>query len=105
MSFKHKLSRRLAVLVGVGVVAVIACELPATRPQTPTVAALIISPKAVAVQPNHDVAFMAVGLMTSDDTAQIIVTWGARDGTIGNYSENGGRHYAHYSNTSTGTFK
>jgi len=106
MSFKHKFFRRLAVLVGVGVVADIACELPgATTPPAPTVAALIISPKAVAVQPNQDVALMAVGLMTSGDTAQIIVTWGASDGTIGNYSENGGRHYAHYSNTSTGTFK
>ena len=104
MSFKHKLSRRLAVLVGV--VAVTACELPvATPPPAPTVAALIIAPKAAAVQPNHDVALMAVGLMTSGDTAQIIVTWRASDGTIGNYSDNGGRHYAHYSTANTGTFK
>ena len=106
MSFKHKLFRRLAVLVGVGVVAAIACESPgATTPPAPTVAALIISPKAVAVQPNQDVALMAVGLLTSGDTAQIIVTWGASDGTIGNNSVNGGRHYAHYSNANTGTFK
>jgi len=106
MSFKHKLSRRLAVLVGVGVVAVIACEIPSrTTAPTPTVASLIISPKAVAVQPNQDVPLMSVGLMTSGDTAQIIVTWGASDGTIGSYSDNGGRHYAHYSNANTGTFK
>jgi uncharacterized protein YjdB len=106
MSFKHKLSRRLAMLFGVVVVAVIACEIPArTTSPTPTVAALIISPEAVAVQPNHDVALMAVGLMTSGDTAQIIVTWGASGGTIGNYSDNGGLHYAHYSNANAGTFK
>ena len=73
MSFKHKLSRRLAMLFGVVVVAVIACEIPArTTSPTPTVAALIISPEAVAVQPNQDVVLMAVGLMTSGDTAQIM---------------------------------
>lgn len=106
MSFKDKLSHHLAVAGALAVVAVIACQVPSTiTPPAPTVAALIISPKAAAVQPGQDVGLMAIGLTTSGDTAEIIVTWGASEGTIGNYTDNGRRHYAHYSTANSGTFK
>ena len=104
MSFKHKRSHFIALLVAVGILAVMACDLP-LRPPGTTVDQLVISPKAVDAQPNQDVALMAVALTTQGDTAQISVTWAASDGTIGNYSDNGGRHYAHYGNASSGTFK
>jgi uncharacterized protein YjdB len=104
MSFKHKRSHFIALLVAVGILAVMACDLP-LRPPGTTVDQLVISPKAVDAQPNQDVALMAVALTTQGDTAQISVTWAASDGTIGNYSDNGGRHYAHYGNANTGTFK
>ena len=106
MSFKHKISRRLAALIAVTAAIVYACELPVTTtPPTNSVAQLIISPKAVAVQPNQDADLTAVGLTTSGDTADISVTWSATAGTVTDAGTNRGNHYGRYRNGTCGDFK
>src|SRR6267378_5619663 len=113
MTFKHKLAHRLALLrdrsvaVAVAVLVLLciaSCERPVTVSEpNPSVAQLVVSPKIVTLQENQAQDFMAVGFMTSGDTAQIGVTWSTTGGTI-DTSSSGKRHYGHYKNGTCGTF-
>jgi uncharacterized protein YjdB len=115
MTFKHKLAHRLALLrdrwiavavVALAIIGFASCELP--RPIAPPaeqVAQLVISPKAIAAQPDQDVTFMSVGLTPQGDTASITVTWGATAGSVADGGSTGGRHYGRYRNATCGAYK
>src|SRR5438046_10376110 len=93
MTFLHKLARRLARLKDLTPIAVAAVSLAAaimgceqagtsTQPITPTISQLIVSPKAVTLQPDQLQDFMAVGLLSTGDTAQVDVTWSTSGGSV-----------------------
>src|SRR6266571_6551006 len=116
MTFLHKLSQRLArlkdrnVIAGAAVsaaAAILGCELPSrsTEPITPTVSQLIVSPKAVTLQQDQAQDFMAVGLLSTGDTAQVDVTWSTSGGSVAATSTHGGRHYGQYKSGSCGTYQ
>src|SRR6266540_2282050 len=107
MTFKHKLSRRLALLrdrriagsaVVLGVAAVLACEKPLnlTDPGTSAVSRLVLSPKVFTLRQNQTVAFTAVGLTGTGDTANVAVSWSVTSGSITDTSTNNGKHYGRY---------
>src|SRR5436189_111560 len=106
MTFKHKLSSRLALLKGrvvlaslAGLVtaAIVACELPvrATDPGS-TLADLLVSPKTLTLRQNATADFTAVGFMSTGDSASVAVSWSVTAGSIIDTSSNGKRHYGHY---------
>jgi len=106
MTFKHKLSRRLALLfsaTAVVALAMNACEIPIATSPPADVGQLLISPKTATVQPNQDVMLTAVALTPQGDTAQVSVSWSATGGSITDTSTNGKRHYGHWKNASCGT--
>src|SRR5437773_6683281 len=106
MTFKHKLSRRLALLfsaTAVVALAMNACEIPIATSPPADVGQLLISPKTATVQPNQDVMLTAVALTPQGDTAQASVSWSATGGSITDTSTNGKRHYGHWRNASCGT--
>src|SRR5436309_511647 len=106
MTFKHKLSRRLALLfsaTAVVAIAMNACEIPIATSPPADVGQLLISPKTATVQPNQDVMLTAVALTPQGDTAQVSVSWSATGGSITDTSTNGRRHYGHWKNASCGT--
>src|SRR5213593_727172 len=108
MTFKHKLSRRLALLfsaTAVVALAMNACEIPLVTTPPADVAQLIISPKTATVQPDQDVMFTSVAFTAQGDTAQISVSWSTTGGSVTDTSTNGKRHYGHWRNSSCGTFK
>ncbi len=116
MTFLHKLARRLARLKDLTPIAVAAVSLAAaimgceqagtsTQPITPTVSQLIVSPKAVTLQPDQLQDFMAVGLLSTGDTAQVDVTWSTSGGSVAATSTHGGRHYGQYKSGSCGTYQ
>ena len=108
MTFKHKLSCRLALLkdrrlaVSLAVLAAaaaFACEKPlqVTDTGVTSLSQLLVSPKVVTVQVNQLTSFMAVGLTSAGDTvAATPVSWSATGGSITDTSSSGGRHYGHY---------
>ena len=108
MTFKHKLSCRLALLkdrrlaVSLAVLAAaaaFACEKPLQVTDTGVTALsqLLVSPKVVTVQVNQLTSFMAVGLTSTGDTvAATPVSWSVTGGSITDTSSSGGRHYGHY---------
>ncbi|HYT72635.1 MAG TPA: Ig-like domain-containing protein, partial [Gemmatimonadales bacterium] len=108
MSFKHKLSRRLAMLFsssGLAMLAMYACEQPVSL--TPPAAEpdrLIVSPKTSTVAPNQDIAFTSVALTAQGDTADVHVTWSATGGNVSDTSTNGHRHYSHWKAGGCGAF-
>src|SRR6266545_1926295 len=109
MTFKHKLSRRLALLVGsaaLATLAIYACELPSTLTPPTGPSQLVVSPHAVFTAPNQDVMFTAVGLTAEGDTADVDVTWSTTGGSVSGQSRstNGRRHYGHWKNGSCGSF-
>jgi len=107
MTFKHKLSSRLAllkdrvVLASLAVLvtaAIVACELPvrAVDPGS-TIADLLVSPKTLTLRQNATADFTAVAFMSTGDTATVAVSWSvASGGTMLDTSSNGKRHYGHY---------
>src|SRR6058998_668600 len=108
MTFKHKLSRRLALLfsaTAVVALAMNACEIPLVTTPPADVAQLIISPKTATVQPDQDVMFTSVAFTAQGDTAQISVSWSTTGGSVTDTSTSGKRHYGHWRNASCGTFK
>ena len=104
MTFKYKLSVRLALLkdllVLLPVLALFACEKPAgiSGPSGPSavVSKVVVSPRQVALLPNQTSHFMAVALTATGDTASVAVTWSATGGSIVDTFSAGGRHYATY---------
>src|SRR5438034_582622 len=106
MTFKHKLSCRLALLkdrvvlaslAGLVTAAIVACELPvrATDPGS-TLADLLVSPKTLTLRQNATADFTAVGFMSTGDSASMAVSWSVTAGSIIDTSSNGKRHYGHY---------
>src|SRR5205809_1006815 len=106
MTFKHKLSCRLALLkdrvvlaslAGLVTAAIVACELPvrATDPGS-TLADLLVSPKILTLRQNATADFTAVGFMSTGDSASVAVSWSVTAGSIIDTSSNGKRHYGHY---------
>src|SRR6266513_873520 len=106
MTFKHKLSSRLALLkdrvvlaslAGLVTAAIVACELPvrATDPGS-TIADLLVSPKTLTLRQNATADFTAVGFMSTGDSASVAVSWSVTAGSIIDTSSNGKRHYCHY---------
>ena len=111
MTFKHKLSRRLALMkdhmwpaAALAAVAVLGCERPVmvTDPGA-TLAQFFVTPQTATVQQNASQDFTAVGLTTAGDTASIDVAWSVSGGAI-DTSSNHGRHYGHYHGTACGDY-
>src|SRR5438034_3037045 len=107
MTFLHKLAQRLArlkarnLIAGAAVsaaAAILGCEQPSrsTEPIAPTASQLIVSPKAVTLQQDQAQDFMAVGLTSTGDTAQVSLTWSVTGGSITDKGTRGGRHYGQY---------
>src|SRR4029077_6073488 len=107
MTFKHKLSCRLALLkdrrsvVSTAVfalVAIAACEKPVqlTDPGSGALSRLVISPKALTLRQNQGTDLSAVGLTSAGDTASVVVSWSATKGSITPTSTNRGKHYGRY---------
>src|SRR5437667_5085530 len=106
MTFKHKLSRRLALLfsaTAVVALAMNACEIPIATSPPADVGQLLTGPKTATLQPNQAVMLTAVARTTQGDTAEASVSWSATGGSITDPSTNGRRHYAHWKNASCGT--
>src|SRR5436190_10189456 len=106
MTFKHKLSSRLALLkdrvvlasvAGLVTAAIVACELPvrATDPGS-TIANLLVSPKTLTLRQNATTDLTAVAFMSTGDSATVAVSWSVTSGSIIDTSSNGKRHYGHY---------
>ncbi len=109
MTFKHKLSRRLAMLFGMAAVAALAsgaCELPVTTTPPTGAAQLVVSPHAVSLALNQEVMFTAVGLTAQGDTADVDVTWSTTGGNLSgtSTSTNGRRHYGQWKNSLCGSY-
>jgi len=107
MTFKHKLSARLALMkdrvVAVSAVllaaaVVFACERPVLLTDTGsgTVAQLLVYPKSMTIRTGQTADFMAVALTSAGDTAAAAVTWSATSGSITDTSTKGGRHYGKF---------
>src|SRR3989441_968895 len=107
MTFKHKLSRRLALLKDrtmvastalLAVAAIVGCERPLTftDPGTGAVSRLVISPKILTLRQNQVADFTAVGLAATGDTATVAVSWSVTSGSITDTSTSNGKHYGRY---------
>ncbi len=111
MTFKHKLSCRLALMkdrawpaAALAAVAVLGCERPvAVTDPGATLAQFFVTPQTATLQQNATQDFTAVGLTTAGDTASIDVAWSATGGAI-DTSSNHGRHYGHYHATACGDY-
>src|SRR5438094_470035 len=107
MTFKHKLSCRLALLKDrtmvvstalLAVAAIVGCErsLTVTDPATGTVSRLVLSPKILTLRQNQVADFTAVGLAATGDTATMAVSWSVTSGSITDTSTSNGKHYGRY---------
>jgi len=102
MTFKHKLSKRLAMLRGVArgcaLLAMACITPPGDRLGGPngSIARVVIIPDSVVAQPHQEVEFMAVGLTAGGDTANVAVRWKVTDGTITEVGLRAGRAYGRY---------
>ena len=112
MTFKHKLSARMALLkdrwVLIPVIGLLACERPVqvTGPVSTDVVHLVVAPKSLTLFPDQTVQFVATGLTAAGDTGPVQVNWSVTGGTIMDTSSSGGRHYGHYkSSAQPGRYK
>src|SRR5205807_400681 len=107
MTFKHKLSCRLALLrdrwmvlstVALALAALAACEKPIslTGPDTSAVLRLVISPKVLTLRPHQVADFTAVGLTSTGVTGSTHVSWSVTSGSMTDTSTTGDQHYARY---------
>lgn len=112
MTFKHKLSCRLALLkdravrpaVALAAVAVLGCERPvAVTDPGATLAQFFVTPQTANLQQNATQDFTAVGLTAAGDTASIAVAWSTTGGAV-DTSSNHGKHYGHYLATACGAY-
>src|SRR5256885_16941993 len=101
MTFKHKLSVRLALLKDllplVSVAALLSCEKPVgvAGPSTgPLVTRVALAPTQITLHPNQTTHFTAVGLTAAGDTAAVPATWSATGGSIGDTFSIGSIHHA-----------
>src|SRR5205809_2124463 len=114
MTFKHKLSRRLALLKDRTVLfaaatlaaAVISCERPFATDQGADIASLVVWPKTVTLQQNQTTDFVAFGMTTAGDTVLVAVSWSVTGGSIVDSTTSRGQHYGHYkAGADPGNFK
>ncbi|PYO44465.1 MAG: hypothetical protein DMD33_02890 [Gemmatimonadetes bacterium] len=119
MTFKHKLSHRLALLkdrrlaipvAALAAAVVFACETPLPVSSTGgTIADLVIAPKNVTLHLNQTVEFTAAAFMNTGDSANVSVTWSTTYGSVTDMgtSSNGRRHYGQYkaAGTAPGQYK
>src|SRR5436190_50024 len=103
MTFKHKLSARLALMrdrcvavvaAVIALAAVHACRQPLTPAQPVT--RIAISPRTLSLQQNQTSDFTVVGFTSTGDTASVAVTWSVTSGSISDTSTNSGKHYGRY---------
>src|SRR5712691_1389039 len=114
MTFKHKLSCRLALLkdrrlltvvAALAASAVVNCERPlSTTDPITAVARVSISPKTVSLQPNELADFTAVSVTAAGDTSSVGVLWRATGGVVSDTGTKGGRHYGRYHNGACGSY-
>jgi len=84
MTFKHKLSRRLALLKDAWLVVALAalgCEKPLAVTDPGATIRLQITPKSVTMPTDGAAQLMAVALTPAGDTATIDVNWSVTGGT------------------------
>src|SRR2546426_112373 len=107
MTFKHKLSCRLALMrdrwmvlstVALALAALAACEKPIslTGPDTSAVLRLVISPKVLTLRPHQVADFTAVGVTSTGVAGSINVSWSVTSGSMTDTSTTGDQHYARY---------
>src|SRR5437667_11012750 len=104
MTFKHKLSRRLALLKDRTVLfaaatlaaALFSCERPFATDQGADIASLVVWPKTVTLQQNQTTDFVAFGMPTAGDTVLVAVSWSVTGGSIVHSTTSRGQHYGHY---------
>src|SRR5438093_3474220 len=100
MTFKHKLSNRLALLrdiVLAGTVALAACEVPSRTSLDEAVSKVIVSPETLVVSSNQTTDFVAVALTAAGDTVSSGITWTATAGSVTDAMTGNGVHKGHYS--------
>jgi uncharacterized protein YjdB len=107
MTFKHKLSCRLALMRDrivafspalLAAAVVFACEMPVRLTDTGsgTVSQLLVYPRTMMIRTGQAADFMAVALTSTGDTAIASVNWSVTSGAITDTSTRGGRHYGKY---------
>ena len=114
MTFKHKLSARLARLwialsIG-GIFVVLSCQLPERRgisgPDSTVVEYLLLTPTSVTLAPSATTEFEVVGMNAAGDTAPSQVSWSVTGGALEDTSSNGNRHRGRYrAGTQPGSYK
>lgn len=113
MTFKHKLSARLArmrhlpVFLLIAGIVLFACELPSARDSgSDAVTLLVVSPQAITLRPNDTTELLAVGFTAAGDSATMDVSWSVTGGSILSTETHGQRHYGKYkAGSQTGNFK
>jgi uncharacterized protein YjdB len=99
MTFKHKLSCRLALIrdaILAATVVVAACELPTRPPLADTVSRVIVTPSVVVLPTNDSIDLIAVALTATDDTVRTGLVWTASSGAFTDTTTNGGLHKGRY---------
>src|SRR6266513_1669900 len=102
MTFKHKLSARLALMKDALLIltlAALGCEKPVALTDSPATVRLQITPKSVILPTDGTTQLTAVALTPAGDTANIHVSWTTTGGSIADTPANGGRHYSSYKAT------
>src|SRR5256884_135616 len=116
MTFKHKLSCRLAMLkdrraicvaATLAAAVVASCELPARTTDTgTTLAEVVVLPQTVNLVQNQSTDFVAFGVSTTSDTMPIAVSWSVTGGNITDSVTSKGMHYGNFkAGAQTGQFK
>jgi uncharacterized protein YjdB len=99
MTFKHKLSHRLALLRDIllaGTVAFAACKLESRASLDATASKVIVSPETLVVASNQTAEFVAVALTLAGDTATSGITWTASAGSVTDMTTGGQVHRGQY---------
>src|SRR6267378_8312257 len=106
MTFKHKLSVRLAMLkdrrvlfvaATLAAAVVASCELPARTTGTGgSLAQVVVLPQTVNLLENQSTNFIAFGVTTASDTMAVPVNWSATSGSINDSTTSQGLHYGHF---------
>lgn len=101
MTFKHKLSARLARLwwrLPFLALATISCDIRARDAVDPTqvLRVMDLSPPAVTMGPDATTDFIAVGLTAAGDTVVTAVSWTVTGGQLIQETNSGGRHVGRY---------
>src|SRR2546428_10051534 len=82
MTFKHKLSARLARLWVTLAVVGVACERLAAPTGPAPVVQIVILPESLTVAPAQQIQFAAYGRTSAGDSTGVAVTWGTSGGSI-----------------------